>query len=194
MKIIVGLGNPGKRYRSTPHNIGFEVADCLSKRWRGSFVPGRRVRADSMETTVSGEGVLLVKPTTFMNLSGGAVRELMRNRPVELSDLLVVFDDINLDIGRLRIRRRGTCGGHNGLRSVIECLGSEEFARMRIGVRPEAETGDYADYLLSGVDPTDRARLGTMVEVAADAAECWLREGSDVAANRFNGYREEESA
>ena len=126
----------------------------------------------------------------FSWLSGESVRELMRNRPVELSDLLVIDDDVNLDIGRLRIRDRGSHGGHNGLRSVIERLGSPEFARLRTGVRSGAGAEDLARYVLTRPPPEDRGRLEAMVEVAADAAEYWIREGAQAAASRFNGFRD----
>lgn len=190
MKIIVGLGNPGRRYRATPHNLGFDVADLLSKRWHAAFTPSTRERADVLEIRVGAEKVIVAKPGTFMNLSGGAVIELLRNRPVEASDLLVVSDDVNLDIGRVRIRRRGSHGGHNGLRSIIESLGSEEFARLRIGVGPEEPVIDLTRYVLSRPRATERIRLEAMTEIAADAVQCWLRDGTAAAESQFNGYRE----
>lgn len=191
MKMIVGLGNPGKKYDATPHNLGFRVLDLLARRWGGRFARKDRERAEILETGIAGENVLLAKPLTFMNLSGEAVRELMRNRPLEPADVLVVSDDFNLEVGRLRIRDKGSHGGHNGLRSVIDCLGSDGFPRLRIGVRPPNRTiHDWTAFVLSSPRPAEREQYDLMVERAADAAETWLREGTAETANRFNGLQE----
>lgn len=189
MKIIVGLGNPGRKYRGTPHNLGFEVVDGLARRLGGSFAFKSREQAEVAEAVHGGEALILARPSTYMNLSGQAVRELMRNRPVELGDLLIIDDDVNLPMGRLRIRSGGSHGGHNGLRSVIECLGSEAFARLRIGVQPEGEIGDMARYVLSVPRPQARERLEAMVSIAADAAVSWIERGVEATAGEFNGYR-----
>lgn len=190
MKMIVGLGNPGKKYDATPHNLGFRVIDILAARWSGRLALRERERAEVAEVQVGGEPVLLVKPVTFMNLSGEAVRDLMRNRPLGPVDLLVVSDDFNLEVGRLRIREKGSHGGHNGLRSVIDCLGSDAFARLRIGVRPNRPVHDWTAFVLSSPKPDERAQYDLMVRLAADAAEAWLREGTAQAANRYNGLNE----
>jgi peptidyl-tRNA hydrolase, PTH1 family len=190
MKMIVGLGNPGKKYEATPHNLGFRVVETLAARWGGSFIPRPRERAEVLETSRDGESVALVKPLTFMNLSGEAVRELIRQRPLEHGDLLVVSDDFNLETGRLRIRDKGSHGGHNGLRSVIDCLGTEAFPRLRIGVRPNRPVHDWTAFVLSSPRPDEREQYRHMVELASDAVELWLREGSEAAANRFNGLDE----
>lgn len=190
MKMIVGLGNPGKKYDATPHNLGFRVIDILAARWGGAPALRERDRAEVAEVQVNGEPVLLVKPVTFMNLSGEAVRDLMRNRPLGIGDLLVVSDDFNLEVGRLRIREKGSHGGHNGLRSVIDCLASDAFARLRIGVRPNRPLQDWTAFVLSSPKPEERAQYDLMVRLAADAADAWLREGTVQAANRYNGLNE----
>lgn len=194
MKIIVGLGNPGRKYRSTPHNVGYWVADRLAGRWGESFTVRRREQAEVLETRIDGEPILLAKPTTYMNRSGQAVRSLMTNRPVELSDLLIVLDEVQLPLGRIRVRPSGSYGGHNGLLSIIQCVGSEEVPRLRIGVGdgrglPE----DRADYVLGSLAPREAERLGIMAEIGADAVELWAREGAEAAADRFNGLREFET-
>lgn len=190
MKMIVGLGNPGRKYDPTPHNLGFRVADTLARRWGGKLALRERERAEVLETGREGQTVFLVKPVTFMNLSGEAVRELMKNRPIGPADLLVISDDFNLETGRLRIREKGSHGGHNGLRSVIECLGNDDFPRLRIGVRPRRPVHDWTAYVLSSPKPEERQQFDLMVELAADAAELWLREGTANAANRYNGLNE----
>jgi peptidyl-tRNA hydrolase, PTH1 family len=194
MKMIVGLGNPGKKYEATPHNLGFRVADALARRWSAGFSPKPRERAEVLETQREGETVVLVKPLTFMNLSGEAVRELMRHRSLEAGDLLIVSDDFNLETGRLRIRDGGSHGGHNGLRSVIDCLGTDAFPRLRIGVRPDRPVHDWTAFVLSSPKPVEREQYQRMVELAADAVELWLREGSTAAANRYNGLNEFQDA
>ncbi len=187
MKIIVGLGNPGTRYRATPHNMGFEVADELSRRLTATFRFWNQERAEVAEARIGDEPLLLAKPATWMNLSGISARELMRNRPVQFDGLLVVSDDVNLEIGRLRVRGQGSAGGHNGLRSVIECLGTENFARLRIGVRPQTAIEDLAEYVLRKSPPKDAERFREMIPLAADAALCWAESGAEAAANKFNG-------
>jgi PTH1 family peptidyl-tRNA hydrolase len=189
MKLIVGLGNPGRKYERTPHNIGFVVAEILAARWGGKFNLRRREEAEVLETTVGGEKVILAKPQTFMNLSGYAVRALMTNQPMEIADVLIVLDEAQLELGRLRIRSSGSHGGHNGLRSVIECLGTGEIARLRIGVKPPRPIEDMVDFVLGSMKPEEREVLADMAEIAADAVECWIKEGSDRTATKFNGYR-----
>lgn len=192
MKIIVGLGNPGPKYDRTPHNLGFQVVSILAHRHGANFRPWLREEAHVAETSIAGAPCLLVKPTTFMNLSGRAVRAIMRNRPVELDGILVVADEADLKTGTLRIRPNGSAGGHNGLRSLIECLGSDGFARLRIGCSPPGWSAarrreSLASYVL-GVPPREEAeRLDHMADLAADAAECWAKEGPAQAANKFNG-------
>ncbi len=189
MKLIVGLGNPGRRYAGTPHNLGFDVVEVLARRWGMAMRLNERAQAEAAEGQLAGRAAMLVRPQTFMNLSGRALAPLVRQRELGEDDLLVVTDDVNLPIGRLRIRPMGGHGGHNGLRSIIECLGHDRFARLRVGIHPGRETGDLAAYVLSRPAPLEREQLGEMLDVAADAAELWAREGAPAAADRINGLR-----
>lgn len=189
MKIIVGLGNPGRRYECTPHNLGFQVADELARRWSLAWREVKTARAEVAEGMMAGQPAMLVKPQTFMNLSGESVSVLTRQRELGADDLLVITDDVALPIGRLRVRPRGSHGGHNGLRSLVERLGSEEFARLRVGIQPPWPVEDLAEYVLSKLPPLERKQLEEMILVAADAAEAWVREGSGPVADRFNGQR-----
>ncbi len=188
MKVIVGLGNPGKAYARTPHNLGFEVVEELSRRHSAEFRFAAKEQADIAECRWGDEAVVLAKPMTFMNLSGQSVREILRNRPAELTDLMVLSDDVNLEIGRIRLRAEGSHGGQNGLRSIIECLGSNGFPRLRVGIRPNHPIDDLSRYVLSIPKPDDAKALREMIGVAADATEVWAREGIKIAANKFNGY------
>lgn len=185
MKVIAGLGNPGDRYRLTRHNVGFRVVDLLADRW-GVTGQGRvRDGAALLEVRRPEDRLLLVKPMKYMNLSGPPLRAAMRQTDVDASaDLLVVADDIDLPLGRVRLRRSGSAGGHNGLRSIIEALGTDEFQRLRIGV---GRSGTAARHVLATFPPDERELATEMVAVGADAAERWLRDGIDEAMNAFNG-------
>jgi PTH1 family peptidyl-tRNA hydrolase len=187
VKVICGLGNPGERYRFTRHNVGFRVVDLLADRW-GHTGDGR-VRDGAALLEVSHPDpvgrVLLVKPMRYMNRSGAVLRGALRQTEVEIeTDLLVVTDDIDLPLGRVRLRRSGSAGGHNGLRDVIAALAGDEFARLRIGV---GRAGQAADHVLATFAPGERDLATEMVAVGADAAELWLREGIESAMNAFNG-------
>ncbi len=185
MKVICGLGNPGERYRLTRHNVGFRVVDLLADRW-GLTGQGRiREGAALLEARRPEDRVLLVKPMKYMNLSGTGLRAAIRQTDVDvMSDLLVVTDDIDLPLGRIRLRRSGSAGGHNGLRSIIEALGTDEFHRLRIGV---GRSGTAAGHVLATFRPDERDLASEMVAVGADASERWLRDGIDEAMNAFNG-------
>lgn len=184
MKVVVGLGNPGKRYEDTRHNVGFAVIDLLAKGPDvGPFVS--RFDAALAERRSNAEKILLVKPQTFMNLSGQAVRQVMDFYQVPLSDLLVICDDVNLPVGQLRIRPRGSHGGHRGLQDIQRHLGTTEYARLRIGVgQPEA--GDLADYVLDRFRPTERPVIEEAIQRAAQAVEVWLHRGIAACMNEFN--------
>jgi peptidyl-tRNA hydrolase, PTH1 family len=186
MRLVVGLGNPGERYRRTRHNVGFMVVDALAS--RGSRDAGREEpECWVTPARLGGEDVLLAKPLTFMNRSGVAVEALLRETGGTLQDLVVVVDDVALDLGWLRVRERGSHGGHNGLRSLIDVLGSEEFARVRVGIG-KGETGpDLADYVLAPFPPEDVLVVQETVGRAADAVESWVQDGPAAAMNRFNG-------
>ena len=187
MKMVVGLGNPGRKYEHTRHNVGFDVVDELARRAGVAFRRSWRFPADLAEATLAGKRVLLVKPRTFMNRSGEAVGPLARKRGVAPAELLVVVDDVELECGRLRLRRDGRAGGHNGLKSLIELVGSEAFPRVRVGVGRVPEGGDLVQHVLGRFAPAEREAVEQAVQRAADAVSAVLAEGLDKAQNKFNG-------
>lgn len=187
MKVICGLGNPGERYRLTRHNIGFRVVDLLADRWgqtgEGTLRDGAALLEVRHPEPIG--RVLLVKPMRYMNRSGGVLRTALRQTEVDVStDLLVVTDDIDLPLGRVRLRRAGSAGGHNGLRDIIAAFGTEDVQRLRIGV---GRAGEAANHVLATFRPDERDAATEMVAVGADAAERWLTDGLDAAMNEFNG-------
>lgn len=184
MKLIVGLGNPGAQYENTRHNIGFRVADELVHRLGGEYTSWENCR--TARTRTSGDSILIAKPQSFMNLSGFPVTALLGYYKIELPSLLVVADDVNLPLGRLRARARGSEGGHNGLRSIIEQLGTEEFARLRVGVGRGDKRRDLADHVLAKFEPDEREEIERAIGRAADAAELFLADGIVRMMNAFN--------
>ena len=183
MKLVVGLGNPGRKYDGTRHNAGFDVLDLLAERHRLEW---ESAPADALIAKWRPASVLLAKPLTFMNLSGYAIGDLLRFYKIDLPDLFVVVDDANLELGRLRARPSGSAGGHNGLKSIIEALGNEEFARLRVGVGRGDARRDLADHVLAKFDPDERIEVAEAVGRAADAAELFVTEGIVAVMNRFN--------
>jgi peptidyl-tRNA hydrolase, PTH1 family len=186
MKLIVGLGNPGKEYERTRHNVGFEVLDELARRGSAEFRKTWFVSARAAKVNVNGEDVLLVKAQTFMNRSGQAVRPLLKRRGLEAADLVVVLDDVELERGRLRVRKKGSAGGHKGLESVIRELGTDEFARVRVGIGPRPAGEELVGYVLGRFSKAERPEIEAAVKKAADAVECAVRDGADRAMNDFN--------
>ncbi len=190
MKVVTGLGNPGERHRLTRHNVGFRVVDLLADRW-GLTGAGRvRDGAARLEVQLSDpdERVLLVKPMKYMNLSGGPVRAALRQTGADpAEDLLVVTDDVDLPLGRLRLRREGSAGGHNGLRDIIASLGSNEFGRLRVGIGRPGSSRVTVNHVLATFKPAERELATEAIAVAADAVEVWLRDGIEAAMNEFNG-------
>ncbi|WP_309685178.1 aminoacyl-tRNA hydrolase [Armatimonas sp.] len=187
MKLIVGLGNPGVAYAKTRHNIGFELLDALAKA-HGIALTNRRDRAVTGRGVIAGQAVMLVKPQTYMNLSGDAVSVIASKEGIERGDILVVCDDINLSPGRLRLRASGSAGGQNGLKDLISKLEGDDFPRLRIGVgAPSAAGSEQIDWVLSKFSPPDRKLMDEVLIAAMGATELWLSEGFLVAANRFNG-------
>ncbi len=185
MKLVAGLGNPGDQYRGTRHNVGFEVVDALAKRAGAGFetAPANALQAKWRHP----DGlVILTKPLTFMNLSGGAIRALCHFYKVDTPDLLVVCDDVNLPLGRLRARASGTEGGHNGLRSVAETFGTIEYARLRVGVGRGDDRRDLADHVLARFEPDELPGIETAITRAADAVEAWVSRGMPAVMNEFN--------
>jgi len=182
MKAIVGLGNPGREYAGTRHNIGFEVIDEVARRWNVRLRPWKSA-ADL--AVVTGRSAVLVEPQTFMNLSGDAVGRVAAFHKLEPADVLVVVDEVQLPLGRIRLRRSGSSGGHNGLQSIIHHIGTE-FPRLRIGVGRGDPKWDLADHVLSRFGREEREAVVEAVNKAADAVETFVDEGIEAAMNRFN--------
>jgi PTH1 family peptidyl-tRNA hydrolase len=185
VKLIVGLGNPGRRYRQTPHNLGFVVAERLALEsqipWEGpedKALVGRGLIAEIP--------LLLVKPQTFMNLSGQAIAALFDRYKLGTSDLVVICDDLSLPFGKLRIRREGSSGGHKGLQSIIDILGTQQFARIRLGIAPEEPREDAAGYVLSPLPPEYGERAERMVQAGVEALKMILSRGMEAAMSSFN--------
>jgi len=191
MKLIVGLGNPGRKYAGTRHNVGFEVMDVLAARFGVEWECAPR-GLEALAARDRAAGTLLAKPLTFMNLSGPAVLGLAQFYRIELGDLFVVVDDVNLELGRLRARAAGSAGGHNGLKSIIGALGSEAFARMRIGVGGGEPRRDLAGHVLGRFAPEERPVVAEAIGRSADAAELFIAEGIAPVMNRFNRKEEKE--
>lgn len=184
MKLIVGLGNPGREYEHTRHNVGFQVAEELAQRYRVTLKNHAKWKARAAKIAEIGDGVLLAEPTTFMNLSGWAVREIAGFHKLSPSDVLVVVDDADLPLGRLRMRTGGSAGGHNGLKSVIQELGTVEFPRLRVGVG--RQPGELKNHVLGRFSDDERAQIDAAVKRAADAAELFATENILAAMNRYN--------
>jgi PTH1 family peptidyl-tRNA hydrolase len=185
MKVIVGLGNLGRDYEGTRHNVGFELVDALANA-HGIKVDYRAHKSLIGRGTVADEKVLLVKPQTFMNLSGEAVSALLQREVIALHDLLIVSDDINLPVGRIRLRAKGSSGGQNGLKSIAAHLGTQEFARLRIGVG-EPPPGLQIEWVLGKFSRADRKEIDETLITAMGAVEVWLKEDIEAAMCRFNG-------
>ena len=183
MLAVFGLGNPGRKYVGTRHNVGFEVVDRLAEEL-GVSVWRRRFRARVSEARIGSEKLLLVKPQTYMNESGRSVQAAVAWNRLGLEDIFVVCDHLDLECGKFRIRRKGSSGGHNGLESIADALGTTEFARLRIGIgRPPSEA---IDYVLSRFTCAQCDIVARAVENAADAVKCWANEGIEACMNRFN--------
>jgi PTH1 family peptidyl-tRNA hydrolase len=191
VKLIVGLGNPGRTYAGTRHNVGFDVVDTLAGRVSAVWEPAPR-GLEALAARARNPDILLAKPLTFMNLSGAAVVGLTQFYKIELPALLVVVDDVNLELGRLRARAAGSAGGHNGLKSIIGALGSDAFARIRIGVGGGEPRRDLAGHVLGRFAAEERALIAEAVGRSADAAELFVAAGIAPVMNRFNRKEEKE--
>ena len=201
MQLIVGLGNPGVKYHHTRHNIGFAIADAVATRTRlqlstrhpaaskwSSWTTWlkRQDLAESGQKTYQRHAFTLIKPLTFMNRSGEAVAHYMQALNLEAQDVLVIFDDISLPVGTVRLRKKGGAGGHNGVQSIIDHLGTAEFPRLRFGVGNAFERGEQVGYVLSPFAPDELETIETAVSEATDAVLTMVREGIDIAMNRYN--------
>ena len=191
MKIVVGLGNPGAQYANTPHNVGFEAVDRIASSIGAVWEFKKAYNAMWCRGVFAGSPVICVKPQTFMNLSGDAVAPIVRYSNASPCDLVVLQDDIDLAAGRIRVRKGGSCGGHNGVRSIIERLGSTDFVRVKIGVGKDKS--DVVGHVLGKLSPEVRKVLDLSIAAAADAAAAVVRDGPDFAMNAFNAFRVPES-
>ena len=185
MKIIVGLGNPGSKYRNSRHNLGFRVVDAIAAHLGAGSCRSKH-NGELVEVAHEGEKVLLVKPMTYMNNSGNCIAAVARNKIQSPEDLLIVLDDVNLALAKLRFRAGGGAGGHNGLKSAIERLGTNEFHRLRLGVGDDRSGGELSDHVLSSFRPEEKPKVSEMVAQASEAALCWVRLGIDDAAGGYN--------
>mgnify|MGYP002608501657 CR=1 FL=1 len=191
MYVVVGLGNPGKQYENTRHNVGFNVIDILAKEYdisvtkikHKALIGEGRIGSEKVGT----EKVVLVKPVTYMNLSGESLAEIYNFYKVDTSNIVVIYDDIDLDVGKLRIRKKGSAGTHNGMRSIVKCLGSGDFPRVRVGVSKPMKGQDLADFVLSRFRKEEQADLEIGLEKAYKAVEAMIKENVDIAMNKYNG-------
>ena len=183
-KLVVGLGNPGRKYASNRHNVGFQCLDRLAQAWGFSFRK-RKHKALLAEGEMAGLRVILAKPQTFMNLSGNAVGRLARFYRVSPENILVIYDDLDLPLGKIRLRPEGGSGGHKGMRSIIERLGTHGFPRLRVGIGRPAHS-DPVDYVLSDFTPEQRITVEDAYESVVSAVELWVAEGIEAAMNRYN--------
>lgn len=186
MKIIVGLGNPGAEYANTPHSVGFETVDKIAAAAGVAWEEKRQFKCLWCRVAIGGESCLLVKPQTYMNLSGESVAPLVKYQNASNADLIVVQDDIDLALGRLRVRKNGSCGGHNGIRNLIERLGTQDFTRLKLGVGKDKS--NVINFVLGKFDPASRAIMDREVAGAVQAVVAIVKEGSDRAMNKFNGF------
>jgi peptidyl-tRNA hydrolase, PTH1 family len=187
MKLIVGLGNPGTQYSATRHNVGFRVVDRIASNFGWTWESSRRDRAELAQGTIGGERILLIKPQTYMNESGQSVAPLVSFYKIPLSDLLVISDDLDLPVGRIRLRERGSDGGQRGVRSIVNQIGNDSFPRLRIGIgRPADRRIDPISWVLNTPQGDDRIKLDTAETRAAKAALSWLQEGMAATMNKYN--------
>jgi PTH1 family peptidyl-tRNA hydrolase len=190
VKLIVGLGNPGIEYQFTPHNLGFLTIDRIANNL-GIEIRNRQCRALTVRATVAGEPVILAKPETYMNLSGLSVRELAAEHQVDVTrDLIVIYDELDLPLGAIRIRQRGSSAGHNGMESILGALGTDELLRIRLGIAPDRKVVDGVKYVLTPFRKVQFELVDELLDTAAQAVEMILREGPAAAMNRFNRKNE----
>lgn len=185
MKIIVGLGNPTREYQGTRHNVGFSVIYNISDKYNIK-VDTKKHKALIGKGIIEGEKVILAMPQTYMNLSGESVRELMDYYKCDTEDIIVIYDDISLDVGKLRIRGKGSAGGHNGIKNIISHLGTQEFPRIKVGVGEKPARMDLADYVLGHFSKDEQPVIRDSADRACEAIGLMIREGIDVAMNKFN--------
>lgn len=188
MKLIAGLGNPGRDYAGTRHNIGFGVITRISDQYN---IPlsSKEHKAVCGKGFIGGEKVIIAQPQTYMNLSGESVRSIADYYKIEPEDIIIAFDDIDLEVGQLRVRRKGSAGGHNGIKSIIQHLGTNEFPRVKVGVGAKPEGGDLVRHVLGRFSREDEMAMGEVLDLAVEAVELIVTEGVDAAMNRYNAKR-----
>ena len=191
MKAIVGLGNPGSQYEITRHNLGFLVVRHLAEELKVKFKPSRCCKGLEAETEIGGVGIRLLLPLTFMNLSGRAVKPFIDQYGLSVDNLLIVYDDFNLEFGQLRLRLKGSAGGHNGVSSIIECLQRDDFSRLRLGIGSPGLTVDPADFVLSEFSQDEKKKLDFFIEYAAKCCRAWATEEIDLVMSQFNKRKED---
>lgn len=191
MFLIVGLGNPDKRYEKTRHNVGFDTIDVLAEKYGIRFTD-KKHKALCGTGVIEGTKVLLAKPQTYMNLSGESVAEILQFYKLDPeTEMLVIFDDISLDPGNIRIRKKGSAGGHNGIKNIIACTGTQNFMRIKVGVGQKPQGWDLADFVLSRFDSEDRRLVESAMEDAVSAAVLMMQGQTDAAMNQFNAKKQE---
>ena len=190
MKVIAGLGNPGAKYDNTPHNIGFDIVDLMAQRLNAGWTTSKNFRACTAKTTCNGSQLLLVKPQTFMNLSGTSIALILRYFRCKPADFTVILDDADLPLGRLRIRAKGSAGGHRGLLSIIESLGTDDFARVRVGVGREI-AGNLVKHVLNKFGKEYEDVVAGTVQTASEATMCLIENNLNESMNRYNGWQYE---
>ena len=188
MHLIVGLGNPTKQYEGTRHNVGFETIDRIAAE-NQIRVEEKKHKALYGSGYIEGEKVILAKPQTFMNLSGESVRELSDYYKIPAENIIVIYDDISLDVGQIRIRKKGSAGGHNGLKNIIKMLGHDTFIRVRMGVGEKPKNFDLADYVLGHFPAEERSIMDEAAKTAAEAIRMIITENADAAMNHFNSKK-----
>jgi peptidyl-tRNA hydrolase, PTH1 family len=186
MKLVVGLGNPGKEYHLTRHNIGFMVIDELAENNSIEIRADKKFKAFTGKGSIKGQSCCLVKPVTFMNLSGYSVRLIMDWLKTDIDGILLIVDDMDLPFGDIRIKARGSSGGHKGLQSVIENIGTDEFSRIRIGIKGLENVEDLSGYVLGKFNREEQKKLPDILKHGYAASECWVKEGVDAAMNKYN--------
>lgn len=191
MYLIAGLGNPTKEYDKTRHNVGFSVIDVLADKYRID-VSEKKHKALCGRGAIEGQKVILVKPQTFMNLSGESIREVVDYYKIEAEDIIIIYDDISLEPGQLRIRLKGSAGGHNGIKNIIAHLGSQEFPRIKVGVGAKPPRMDLADYVLSRFSKEEQPLMEEAFKEAAEAAVMMMTEGAEKAMNHYNTKKKKE--
>ena len=192
MKLIVGLGNPGSKFAHSRHNVGFYCVDCLAKRWGGKLAERRKLAMLGVMPT-SCPPVVLAKPRTFMNLSGEGVGYILTRFAAGPEDLVVIYDDMDLPLGMIRVRPRGGDGGHNGIKSIITTLGTQEFPRIRVGIGDPPADVDEVSYVLGSFSSEEKPEVEKAVETVAEVVECLLREDIEIVMNKFNRRSTESS-